>query len=298
MSARDLLPLASSLASRLDLSATPLDGPMIRWLGTAGIAIEHEGHTLLIDPYLSRRSIAECVRAPLRPDFGAIARIVPNADAIVLGHTHFDHALDAPAIAKATGAVVLGSRSAATLCRREGVAPAQIVDVESRLGVGGYATEIGPFKLRFFASTHSRLLLGRVPFAGEIDDCDDVPIRTEHYKCGAVFCVEIGVGGRRFVHLGSADLVEASLPRDVRGADVMFLTVAGWTKTPQFPARMLRAFDPARVLLSHWDDFFAPIDLPPRALPAMGMDRLVDGIGKQSPSTPVGWVPMLARHWV
>ncbi|MFI5302950.1 MAG: MBL fold metallo-hydrolase [Polyangiales bacterium] len=292
-----LRPLASSLAPRLDLSTTPTSGPSIRWLGTAGIAIEHEGHTLLIDPYVSRRSIADCVRAPLRPDFGAIARIVPNADAIVLGHTHIDHALDAPTIAKATGALVLGSRSAATLCRREGVPASQVVDVESRLGVGGYATEVGPFKLRFFASAHSKLILGRVPFAGEIDDCDAVPIRTEGYKCGAVFCAEITVGGRRFVHLGSADLVEAALPRDVQGADLMFLTVAGWTKTPRFPERMLRAFDPSRILLSHWDDFFAPVDLPPRALPAMGMDRLVDAITQESARAQLGWVPMLARHW-
>src|SRR5579883_2636208 len=72
----------------------------VRWLGTAGFAIEHDGRTLLVDPYVTRASLARCIVAPLRPDVRAIARHVPQADAIVLGHTHFDHALDAPAIAR------------------------------------------------------------------------------------------------------------------------------------------------------------------------------------------------------
>jgi len=78
-------------------------GPVhVRWLGTAGFALEHDGFVVLIDPYLTRASLARCVASPLRPDAGAIARWAPRADAIVVGHTHFDHALDVPAIAIAT----------------------------------------------------------------------------------------------------------------------------------------------------------------------------------------------------
>ena len=50
-------------------------------------------------------------------------------------------------------------------------------------------TEVGPFRLRFFASAHSRFLLGKVPFPGEIADCDQVPLRAHQYRCGAVFGV-------------------------------------------------------------------------------------------------------------
>src|SRR4029079_10408399 len=91
----------------------------VTWLGTAGFRIEHEGATLLIDPYLTRASIWRCLSAPLAADTEAIRRYLPQADAIVCGHTHFDHALDVPAIARATGATVFGSRSCAMLCRAE-----------------------------------------------------------------------------------------------------------------------------------------------------------------------------------
>src|SRR5580704_16323827 len=110
------------------LDKTGRDGAvLVRWLGTAGFALECAGHVVLIDPYLTRASLARCVLAPLHPDEVAIARHAPRADAIILGHTHFDHALDAPEIARRTGARVFGSRSAAALCRAQGV-PADKVE--------------------------------------------------------------------------------------------------------------------------------------------------------------------------
>ena len=46
----------------------------VEWLGTAGFAIEHQGTALLIDPYLTRASMRDCVLGALRPDAVAIAR--------------------------------------------------------------------------------------------------------------------------------------------------------------------------------------------------------------------------------
>jgi L-ascorbate metabolism protein UlaG (beta-lactamase superfamily) len=82
------------------------------WLGTAGFRFDYQGHTLLIDPYVTRIPIGRFLRRKVtRPDATAIARWTERADAILVGHTHFDHALDAPAIAKHSGCKVYGSRS-------------------------------------------------------------------------------------------------------------------------------------------------------------------------------------------
>src|SRR5262249_53105787 len=136
----------------------------VRWLGTAGFSIEHEGTVVLIDPYITRASLGRCLVQRLEPDHDAIARHVPRADAIVLGHTHFDHALDVPAIAARTGAMVFGSRSAAILCRVAGIPEARVRDVERAPGSEPVVAEVGPFRLRFVPSAHSRFLFGRVPF--------------------------------------------------------------------------------------------------------------------------------------
>lgn len=261
----------------------------VTWLGTAGFAITHGEHTVLIDPYLTRASLRRIALGPIRPNATLLRQHVPRADAIVLGHTHFDHALDAPAIARLTGATVYGSTSASHLCRAAGVAPDRIVDVEDRR----VEADVGPFRLRFVPSVHAKLVLGRVPAAGEIDDCDAVPDHAHGYKCGAVFSVVVTVGGKTIYHLGSADLIDEQAR--VGNVDLALLTVAGWTKTPRFVERVRLAIDPAAVLLSHWDDFTAPLAEGAKLLPAMAVPRLVDELGRGSRGSKVGSLPLLGH---
>jgi L-ascorbate metabolism protein UlaG (beta-lactamase superfamily) len=293
------------MAFHADLCAPPSgwlgeaanDPIAVRWLGTAGFEIRYGAHVLLIDPYVTRASLRRCLVAPLSSDGEIVRAKLPRADAIVVGHTHFDHALDVPAIARSTGALVYGSRSAASLCRASGIASSRIVDVEEELRGGGpWESEIGPFHLRFFPSAHSRLVLGRVPFPGEIDDCEAVPMRLHHYKCGAVFGVEITVGGRTLHHLGSAELVEAALHRGARRPiDVLLLCVAGWTKSQRFPERALSAFSPRAILLSHWDDFFQPLDRAARPLPRIELPRFVDRLRAEARDVPIATLPLLGE---
>ena len=273
------------------------DGPgvvRVRWLGTAGFALEHDGHVLLVDPYVTRASLARCVLQRLEPDLGAIARYVPRADAIVLGHTHFDHALDAPTIARRTGARVFGSRSASALCLAEGVAPEQVQVIDPAAGV--VVHEVGPFTLRFVPSAHSRFLLGRVPFEGDIADCSDVPMRAERYRCGAVFGLEVQVAGRTIYHMGSAELVDAQL--DGRGVDLLLMCVAGWTSSRGLPERVAGRIAPGAVLLSHWDDFLRPVDAPVRPLPAMQLPRLVERLTRAARGAKVGTIPIMGEVWL
>jgi L-ascorbate metabolism protein UlaG (beta-lactamase superfamily) len=268
----------------------------VRWLGTAGFAIEHDGHTLLVDPYLTRASLARCVATRLVPDEGVIARHVERADAIVAGHTHFDHVLDVPAIARRTGARVFGSRSAAALCLASGVERDRVEVVERDAGGSPVERDVGPFHLRFVPSAHSAFMLGRVPLPGEIADCTDVPMRTTGYKCGAVFGVEIRVAGRTVYHLGSAEIVDANVA--VKNVDLLLLCVAGWTASRDLPERIGRRVAPGAVLLSHWDDFLRPLAAPVRALPAMQMARLVERLTRAVDGVRIGTVPLLGDVWL
>ncbi|MCB9600246.1 MAG: MBL fold metallo-hydrolase [Sandaracinus sp.] len=277
----------SSRAFDVPTSRAPI---RVTWLGTAGFAIEHEGTTILIDPYVTRVSLPTAIARPLASDVSLARRFAPKADAIVTGHTHFDHVLDVPTIAKLTGATVYGSRSCTHLCRAEGVAEERVVDVETTMRGEPVRAQVGPFELRFVPSVHSAFALGRIPFPGDIADCADVPLRTHHYKCGAVFGVELRVAGKRLYHLGSADLLDVKVPRDV---DLLLMCVAGWTTTPRFTSRVMQAFTPDAVLLSHWDDFFSPMDAGAKMLPAMQLPRLVEELTREDPSVKLGALPLL-----
>lgn len=262
----------------------------VTWLGTAGFALEHAGFTVLIDPYVTRASLFDCVRGALRSDVTRVARMLPRADAIVAGHTHFDHCLDVPTVALQTGATVYGSPSCAHLCRAAGVPAGRVIDVSARTGASPFEAEVGPFALRFVPSVHSSLALGRVPFPGDIADCAELPMGVGGYRCGAVFSVDVRVAGRRIYHLGSADLVDAG---PAPGVDLLLCCVAGWTTTPRFAPRVMAALRPSAVLLSHWDNFFCPPERGARALPGMQMPRLVEQLTALEPNLPIGTVPLL-----
>ncbi|MBI4517534.1 MAG: MBL fold metallo-hydrolase [Deltaproteobacteria bacterium] len=275
-------------------SAAPLGtsgSVQVTWLGTAGFAVHHDNHVLLLDPYLTRPSLWRCVAAPLASDAALVQRLIPRADAIILSHTHFDHALDTPEIARHTGARVFGSRSAVHLCRNHGIPEASLQCVERSSTAAPAEAEVGPFRLRFWPSAHSALLFGRVPFPGDITDCGDVSLRTEAYRCGAVFGTEIEVGGRRLFHVGSAELVEQGWR--VRNVDLALACVAGWTSTDRYPERLASALSPAAILFHHWDNFLRGLDHDVRALPAMRFASLVERLDRAIPRVPLGTVPLL-----
>ena len=76
------------------------------WLGVSGYRLTYEGVSLFIDPYVSRVPLrAFLLRQKTLPDAEMIERYAtaPGPVAgVLVGHTHFDHAVDAPAIAGAS----------------------------------------------------------------------------------------------------------------------------------------------------------------------------------------------------
>ena len=104
-----------SAAEQLNWKRSPVDlspGLELQWLGTAGFRISYQGFHLLIDPYLTRPGASQIYTGRmLRPDRELVRRHVPRADAVLVGHTHFDHALDVPLVSEMNGARIYGSSS-------------------------------------------------------------------------------------------------------------------------------------------------------------------------------------------
>jgi L-ascorbate metabolism protein UlaG (beta-lactamase superfamily) len=240
-------------------------GVDVQWLGVAGFAISYEGTTILIDPYVTRRPVGELLRRKVvTPDPVLLDRHVPKADAILLGHTHFDHALDTPAIAERDGATVYGGTSARHLMGMHGLAE-QSVEVEPHQVYG-----IGPFEVTFVPSVHSKLVLGlKVPNGGEIT-CEHLDgMTSQAYCCGQVWGIHIAVAGATIYHQGSADLLDDEIRHT--GIDVFLCGIAGRQVTDDYIGRILPRLDPATVVITHHDDFFRPFGDPDPGL-AFGVD--------------------------
>ena len=187
-------------AKRLELPA----GLELEWLGVSGYRIGYKGQNLFVDPYLSRVPFRDLLLRRLTlPDPAALDRFARASGEVVgvlVGHTHFDHAVDAPAIARRFGCKAYGSSSLVSLMGLHGLAQ-EAVEVEP------YRTyELGPFEVNFTPSVHSKLLLGlAVPYDGDLT-CEHLDgLSPGAYRCGQVWGISIEVAGMRFYHQGSAN---------------------------------------------------------------------------------------------
>jgi L-ascorbate metabolism protein UlaG (beta-lactamase superfamily) len=228
-------------------------GLELQWLGTAGFRIGYEGYQLLIDPYLTRPGARQVYTGQiLRADPELVLRHVPAADAVLVGHTHFDHALDVPLIARSHGALVYGSGSLCRLMAIHDLAE-RVVEVEH-----GRTYPLGPFEVTFVESVHSKLLLGlKVPAEGELT-CDHLDqLNGGRFRCGQVYGIHIAVAGVSFYHQGSANLLDDRIQH--RGIDYFLMGIAGRGFTQDYTERILRRLEPRIIVPQHYDDFHRPL---------------------------------------
>jgi len=265
--------VSDDLTALRELERVPLGLPAgleLEWLGVAGYRLTYEGTTVLVDPYVSRVPLLSVIlRRPTLPDATLIDRYVRRADAILIGHTHWDHAVDAPALARRFDAPTYGSESLAHLMRLHNQ---DSVVVEPRRRY-----ELGPFVVSFTPSRHSKLLFGRkVPFDGPLT-CEDVhALNPGAYKCGAVYGIRIEVAGITLYHQGSADLDDAELQHEP--VDVFLAGVTGRQVTPHYWERILPKLDPRVLVPTHYDDFFAPLGKPLKLIRKVNLEAVPDEV--------------------
>jgi len=266
------------------------EGLEIEWLGVSGYRIAHEGKTLYVDPYFSRVPLRSLIRRrPALPDPAALDRYLPAEDEVVgvlVGHTHFDHAVDTPAVASRYGCRAYGSKSLGALMRLHGLG-------ELAVEVEPYRSyELGPFEVSFTPSAHSRLLLGlAVPYSGELT-CEHLDsLAPSAYRCGQVWGIRIAVAGITLYHQGSAELIDDAI-RD-RGVDVFLAGIAGRNFTERYWERALPRLDPAVVVPTHYDNFFVPLGGEMKLMGAARITELPDELSSVSRDVRLAALPRM-----
>lgn len=271
-------------AERFDVpGAEAGPGLSVVFLGVATLLIEDGTSAVLTDGYFSRPSLLDVALRRIAPSAarieGALSRAgIGRLDAVLPVHSHFDHVLDAAVVAERTGAVLVGGESTANVGRGHGLDEERI-----RVVTPGEPTGFGAFTVTHLTSEHCP----PDRFPGVITQPVVPPVKAGAYKCGEAWSMLVEhAGGRSALVQGSAGFVPGLLAG--RRADVAYLGVgqlgvqgddyirAYWDET-------VRAVGARRVVLTHWDDFFRPLDKPLRALPYAGDDldvtmRLLGGL--------------------
>jgi L-ascorbate metabolism protein UlaG (beta-lactamase superfamily) len=189
----------------------------IRFLGHAAFALEHDGKTVLIDPFLTGN-----------PKAAASADEVA-ADAILLTHGHGDHYGDTVAIAKRTGATVVAITEIAGEIGEEGV---EAIDTN----LGGTA-EFDWGTVRLTPAWHT----------------STTPKGTVSTPAGLV----IEFGDKRIYHLGDTALFsDLALPKRRGHLDVALMCIGGHYTMDRFDAvAACELVGADQVIPCHYDTF-------------------------------------------
>lgn len=222
----------------------------LTYLGVAGWSLQSGGHTMLFDPYVTRRAVDDAFEAVVEPDGEAIERFIPrSADVIVVSHSHFDHVLDVPEIALRTGAVVFGTRSTAALARASHVPESQIV-----AAIGGEELVFTGFRVRAVRALHSLTGMSDQPIA----ESPKLPMRARDYHEGGTLQYFVRFADRTLYFVGTANFVEEQL-KGVQ-ADVAIVATGLRDKVPDYTCRLMRALgSPKLVLPNHFDAWQQPL---------------------------------------
>jgi L-ascorbate metabolism protein UlaG (beta-lactamase superfamily) len=280
-------------AAMRELAHSPLGlapGLELEWLGVAGYRLTYEGQTIYIDPYVSRVPLSSVVRrVPALADPALHERWLARPGRVVgvlVGHTHFDHAIDVPEIARRHGCRAYGSSSLVNLMRLHGLSERAVEAEPAR------PYELGPFTVTFIPSLHSKLLLGfAVPYDGELT-CEHLDgLTPSAYRCGQVWGIHIEVAGTTFYHQGSANLIDEALAH--RGVDVFLAGIAGRSFTRDYWRRILPRLEPRTVVASHFDDFFRPVDAAMGFSLNVNLAALPDEVASVSGDFAVATLPLL-----
>jgi len=213
----------------------------VRWMGHSGFMIR-DGKTVLIDPWFEGN--------PKIP--GGIGS-APKADLILLTHDHFDHSGDAVALAKRTGALMVGIFELAGDLKAKGVPADRILNGGGGMNIGG-TVEVQGFSITMTEARHSSTL--GVP-AGYV-------IRTP--------------SGKTVYHSGDTGIFAGmSLIGELYPADLVLLPIGSvFTMDYRQAAKACALLKAKAVVPMHYGTF--PI-LEPNA------DRFVAELAKVSPGT-------------
>jgi L-ascorbate metabolism protein UlaG (beta-lactamase superfamily) len=301
------VPDIESWAQRWEMPVAPVASDderriTARFLGVATLVISDGETTLITDGWFTRVSLWDMLRGtPVSPDLDAIVDGMRRAEirraaAVMPVHSHYDHAQDAPDVARRTGAILLGSETTAWIGRGGGIPEEQIRVVQP-----GVSQRFGDFSVTHIVSKHVTLPAGQGRLGEGLDAPLSPPVPVAAYPEGGAWSILIEHPLGSALVQGSAGFVPGAL--DGLRADTVFLGMGllqrqGEAYSREYLAQIVDAVDARRIVPIHFDSLTDRPDerhVPgPRLLddPNASFELLAEW-AEAGPGRSIGWM----RPW-
>jgi len=265
---------------------------LVRYLGVSGLYVEWRGVALLTGPYFSRVSMTRAGFGGIVQDRAAIARgldglALDRVHAILVGHAHYDHLADVPVVLldHARAASVLVNRSGANMLSAFPALGPSVVALEPHDGRWLRLTDRSgtalPVRVLPIRSSHADHFAGYHYAPGEVEapwtNWEDK--RHPDMKEGRPFAFLVDLlddDGRPAFRIHYQDAAsDAPLgfpPEEVlaeRGVDLAVTCMPSSWRAHDYPRGILERTRARHVLVTHYEDFFRPLDRPLRFVGAL-----------------------------
>ncbi len=240
--------------------------------------------TWLVDGFFSRQPLSEVIFTRLKVDETQVSAVasemfkrlnMPSTlTGIVVAHSHYDHSMDAPWLAKQYGARVVGSESTWQIAKGQDL-PATQMDVMP----GNGRVKLGEFEVQLIESAHSP-----TGFTGGFNAKPVfLPAHALQFKEGISYSFVVS-----HPDLGPAPfaLIQPSagfVPGQNKGVNVkhVFLGTGGLGKSSDayisdYWQEMVVNTGAKQVYLIHWDDFTQPLINQGQLASLKPMPKLLD----------------------
>lgn len=248
----------------------------IRWYGTSNYELNFRDRVVLLDTFYDR--------GPRMRGLGFGPGEVVRADAVLIGHPHYDHMSDAAQVALQTGAPVVIHPLGADVLTRDGLDTSKIISVTGR-GEGD-VLEFGEFTLRVLHGFHAelghpeqRVSLQALIEARRVWDRDLPPVTDDEEAYAAAvrargsmapevmtegtMCLVIDIDGYRIVYRDSGGPVSEEERAFFTANPGCDLAIVGFIGRPLVRRQLKEAtmplvetYQPKVVLPCHHDDLY------------------------------------------
>ena len=307
------------------------DTVSVTYLGVDGFLIRSGVSSLLTAPSFSHPGLARTVLGlTVTADTAhtdSLMRRVDTRDvrAILVGHSHYDHLLDVPYIARRVvpDALVVGTPSMRHILAGDRQIPRDhVIALEGRfVGDSAHAADwyyvpepAGArhrFRVMALESRHAPnvWIFSIAPWLAR-SDYRNLPRSAWGWRRGEVYAYLIDVirpdstpSFRIFYHDAAAEPRWTSLPplppRDQRRVDLALLCTGNFENVEWYPTALLASMQPRYSLLGHWENFFESTDAPLQVIPftdTRELERRMRAVAGEGWSSLVPFDSVRFRH--
>jgi hypothetical protein len=274
------------------------DTVSVTFLGVGGFVVRHGAHAVMTAPLFTHPNLPSVISRG-GADRDLVTRMLDSIDrsgieAVILGHSHYDHLMDVPATLHAltpTPMLYGSSTTKHVLAGDSTIEKSGIIAIDTsqaasatRNGEWYYVQDPSGrrrFRLKAVMSTHAPNLSDvTISNYTLIEDLDSLPPTPFDWPKGEVFAYIIDVLSdndavlfRIYYQDSASDPEHSQRPKlefgDTHNFDLVIVCGGNFDKAKSYPTTVLRAFDPSFAIVGHWDNFFRHVDKEPRLIPGL-----------------------------